>query len=98
MQREFDFADKDTCKQRWTFTLSEDKDNPVIERVEYKANLKDEPEAGCQGHPKTICVLLKGAALKSLDLEALRSATCARSHSCAMSLAESAEALLEETK
>jgi len=69
----------------------------VIERVEYRANLTEgEPEAGCQGHPKTICILLKGASLKSLDLEALRGATCARSHSCAMSLAECMDTLLKE--
>jgi len=77
-----------TCKDCWEFTLEEADGSLVIR------DLVITGDRGCQGHPRTIRVLLRGARLNELDVDALSEAACARDVSCGQTLSR----LLRELK
>lgn len=84
IKREFTFGDEDTCKQKWTFTLSSGDEGWIIDDLQ----IDDRPAPrGCSGHPKTIVALVKGRMVGSIDVETLAEAACGRSLSCGQVLA-----------
>ncbi len=95
--RTYSFDCEKTCKSEWVFTLSaSDSDGPVIEDLQIKPHINDAGnQMGCQGHPKTIMILLKGLPVSSINVEALTQAGCAREVACGQVLAQCLQDLLE---
>ncbi len=77
-----------TCKHIFDFELIREGDDLVIQKLSITGN------AGCIGHPKTICALLKGRRVSELPLEDLSEAACSLSSSCSQELAKA----IEQTK
>ena len=83
--RTYTFADEDTCKYGWTFTLTQSPQDWFIEDLHVEE--RENPH-GCSGHPKTIVTLLKGRKLDSINRVGLTEAACGRSLSCGQALAQ----------
>ena len=92
--RTYSFDCEKTCKTEWVFTLSNGPEGPVIEDLKITPHVTDAgKEMGCQGHPQTMMVLLRGLPVSSIDVEALTQAGCARDIACGQVLAQCLEDL-----
>lgn len=98
--RTYTFDCEKTCKSEWVFTLStSDSDGPVIEDLQITPHINGAgQEMGCQGHPKTIMILLRGLPISSINIEALTQAGCARDVACGQVLAQCLTDLLETSQ
>ncbi len=92
--KSYHFEAEDTCKQEWIFTISDGPEGRIIEDLEIHPHTNDEGvPRGCQGHPKTICVLLRGLPLEAVHVSALAEASCIRNLACGQALAKCIEDL-----
>lgn len=83
---------EDTCKEFFDFEL-EKKDGAV-----YIRNLSITGEPGCVGHPKSLCILLKGRDINKLPIEELKAAGCNRNSSCGQELSKALKQLQKDLK
>jgi hypothetical protein len=91
--KKFSFESENTCKSNWSFELEKVAGMWLIHSLkidEYKEPI------GCQGHPKTLEILLKNRPVNSLDIESLSGAYCEKEISCSQILAKCINQLKEE--
>ncbi len=91
--KEYSFEPENTCKSKWTFELEKVAGLWLIQSL--KINERAAPK-GCEGHPKSLEILLKNRPVNSIDVNALADSYCDKDISCSQVLAKCINQLKED--
>lgn len=83
--KKYSYEYHNTCKSNWTFELEKVAGIWLIQSL--KIEEREQPK-GCEGHPKSLEILLKNRPVNSIDVNALADSYCDKDVSCSQVLAE----------